>query len=224
MVRNKRLYQKAKVLRENGKSYSEINKALHLAKSTISVWFSDQKWSRSIKMQLIERHKGEARNQLIRLNLLKRIKTLERHKGYREEAELEYERIKNNYLFVVGLSIYWGEGEKGEKGRVSVVNTDSDMLQVVVNFYRKILKVPESKLRVALFLYKDINERKALNFWSRKVKIPKSQFIKTQKLQSRSVLTRRRSINGICNVYFCDTKLNIKINEWIKLLASEMRV
>ncbi len=224
MVRNKELYKRAEALRKNGKSYSEVSETLHLAESTISSWFSGKKWSESIKAQLIEKHKEESRNQLIRLNALKRIGTLKRHESYRKEAKLEYEKMKNNRLFIAGLSIYWGEGAKRGIGTVSVINTESDMLQVAVNFYRKILKVPEPKLRAALFLYQDINERKALDYWSKKVKIPKKQFIKTQKLQSRSVLTKRRSINGICNVYFSDTKLNIKIREWIQLLASEMRV
>ena len=167
MVRNKELYKRAEALRRNGKSYFEISKTLHLAESTISNWFSGKKWSESIKIQLFERHKEESRNQFIRLNALKRIGTLKRHESYRKEARLEYGKMKNSRLFVTGLSIYWGEGEKRGKGRVSLINTDSDMLQVAVNFYRKILKVPEPKLRAALFLYQDNNERKALDYWSK---------------------------------------------------------
>lgn len=224
MIRNIELYKQAETLRRKGESYLRISKILHISKSTLSDWFSHKGWSRSIKLQLAEKHKEESRNQLTQLNLLRRIKTLKRYESYREEAGSEYVKMKENPLFAVGLSIYWGEGEKTANNRVGVINTDPDMLQVIVGFYRRVLKVPESKLRAALFLYDDINEAIALSYWSKKINLSKGQFIKTQNLKSRSVLTRRRVINGICNVYFCDTKLNIKIREWIRLLASEMRV
>jgi hypothetical protein len=124
---------------------------------------------------------------------------------------------------LVGASIYWGEGEKANQGRVSVINTDPEMLETVANFYKKCLAIPNDKLRIALYIYEDIKKSEATKFWSKKLKVPRSQFIKTQVLKSRSRLTQRKSEYGICNLYFSSTELSIKIREWIKLLGSEMR-
>ena len=223
MVRNHSLLQKAEKLRREGKSYSKINKQLGVSKGTLSNWFSNKKWSQSIKVQLICKNKKRSSNYLIRINKLRRLETLQRHDRYRKEASVEFETLRHDPLFMVGLSIYWGEGEKINKGRVSVINTDADLLKVVVNFYKRSLKVPNSKLRGALFIHKDIVQSEALKFWSRRTKIPKSQFIKTQVLPSRSTLTKRKLANGICTVYFSSTEMNVKIKEWIRLMAIEMR-
>ena len=213
----------AEDLRKQGNSYSVITKTLGVPKSTLSNWFSNKKWSRSITSQLNDKYKEKNTNRLVQINRGKRLLTLARHNRYRQEASGEYKKLKTNPLFLTGLSIYWGEGDKSENGRVAVVNTDAGMLEVVVKFYTQVLKVPESKLRAAVFIYKDINENSALEYWSIKTKIPKAQFIKTQVLPSKN-LVKRKVVNGICNVYFSSTELNIKINEWIRLLASEMRV
>lgn len=223
MTRNKRAFREAKKLRKQGKSYSEINKHLGIPKSTLSNWFSDIEWSQSIKAQLINRWSENNANRLIKINKSRKLQTLRRHNQYREQASQEFEKLKSNPLFLTGLSIYWGEGEKAERGRVAVINTDANLLKVVVNFYRKVLRIPNSKLRAAMFLYKDHNQKDILRFWSRKIKIPTNQFIKTQTLPSRSRLTKRKSKNGMCNVYFSSTEMNVKIRHWIKLLSIEMR-
>lgn len=222
-VRNAELFAKAESLRKIGKSYLEISKALSVPKSTLSNWFSMKKWSQSIKFQLTEKNKDRSRNYIIQINKLRRLQTLQRHEKYREEARLEYKKMKADHLFLSGLSIYWGEGEKAGKGRVSVINSSVEMLQVVVNFYRQTLKIPENKLRGAIFIYGDHDVNKALDYWSMKLKVPKAQFIKTQILPTRSNLTKNKVKNGMCNLYFSSTELNIKISEWIKLLALEMR-
>lgn len=224
MVNNKILFNKAEELRKIGKSYSEIKKRLGVSKSTLSCWFSDKEWSKSVKIQLSNKYKNKNTNRLIRINRLRKLETIKRHNYYRQQAGKEYQKLKANPLFIAGLSIYWGEGEKIEKGRVAVINTDTEMLQVIVNFYRRILNVPEEKLRAAIFIYKDTSEKKALKYWSEKVGISKKRFIKTQVLPSRSTLTKNKVLKGMCNVYFCSTETNIKINEWIRLLASDMRV
>ena len=147
-----------------------------------------------------------------------------RDEKYLREARMVYEENKNNPLFVAGISLYWGEGEKVNKGRVSLINTDSGLLQVEINFFRKILKIPESKLRAAVFIYSDIDESAALNYWSNEIRLPRDQFIKTQILPSRSILTKRKVTNGICNIYYSSVEFSIKMKEWIKLLANEMRL
>lgn len=221
--RNDILYKKALKLRKSGKSYNQISKKLRIPKSTISNWLSDKKWSETIKIQLADKNKLKNSNFLVKLNALKHLSTLKRHDEYKKKARLEYDKLKHNKLFLAGLSIYWGEGEKTNSGRVSLVNSDDRMLKVVINFYRKTLKIPEDKLRAALFIYKDIDENKAIKYWSKILNVNKKNFVKTQILPSRSKLTQNKVSNGMCNIYFSNTETNVKIREWISLLANDMR-
>ena len=79
-------------------------------------------------------------------------------------------------------------------------------------------------MRAAVFIYSDIDESAALNYWSNEIRLPRDQFIKTQILPSRSILTKRKVTNGICNIYYSSVEFSIKMKEWIKLLANEMRL
>lgn len=120
---------------------------------------------------------------------------------------------------MLGLGIYWGEGDKAENGRVAVINTDGDLLKVVVKFYCRCLKVLSSKLRVGLFIYDGMDLEEEVIFWSEKLSVPRSQFIKVQVLKSRSRRTERKSRHGVCSIYFSSTELSVKIREWIRLSA-----
>ena len=221
--RRRTTYKKVIKLRKSGKSFNQISEILKIPKSTISNWLSDKKWSETIKIQLTDKSRIKNSNYLIKINALKHIEALKRHNDYRKAARVEYFRLKQNKLFLTGISIYWGEGEKTNSGRVSLVNSDERMLKVMINFYRKILKVPEEKLRGALFIYDDIKEKTALDYWSRALRINKKNFVKTQILPSRSKLTHNKVVNGMCNIYFSNTETNVKIREGISMIASDMR-
>ena len=214
----------ARKLRQEGKSYSAIKRELHISKSTLSEWFSQEKWSQKVITILNNRYRQKNTTRLIRLNKRKPLLKQARYAEYRNEANVEYRKIRKNRLFIAGISLYWGEGEKAANGRVSVINTDASLLQVVVRFYRKILKVPEEKLRGAIFVYSDINIDGALKYWSKKIKISSEQFVKTQILPSRSKITKKKIEHGICSVYFSNTKIHVKILEWIRLFGFDMRV
>lgn len=213
------MYKQAIRLRRRSKSYSHIHNVLNIPKSTLSSWFSNEVWSSKIKNKLIIEKKDYWKISLKYARTANIKRGIERHFRYVEEANRLYTSLKKNPLFLVGLTAYWGEGNKASGNVVSIANTDPLLVRVVENFYTECLKIPINKLRVGLFLYRDIQEDKAKKFWSSLLYIPDNQFIKTQFLRSKSVLTKRKSKNGICSLYFSSTELSIKIQEWIKLLS-----
>ena len=222
MIRNRRIYREAEELRREGKSYREISKKLNIPKSTLSSWFSDQIWSKSLREKLSVRNKETLKRALGLARAAIINARLERRSKFTHEARLQFEKLKNNPLFLVGLTAYWGEGNKANRGVVSFINTDPQLVRIILDFYRKCLCVQSEKLRIGLFIYSDMGELEAVQFWSNLLNIPKNQFIKTQLLKSRSRLTKRRSKYGICSLYFSNTELSIKIGEWIRLLGIEI--
>lgn len=207
-------------LRKKHLSYLEIQKITNIPKSTLSDWLSDEDWSIKIKNKLSKKYK---------LNLIKAIQVITdnkniRYDSFRKEAIEDYIRFKNDPLFSFGLGLYWGEGDKKSGNIVAVTNSDPNILVITAKFYRKYLHLDESKLRISLFIYKDINEKFAINFWSKLLHVPKRQFIKVKVLESRSKLTKTKLKYGICTLYFSNTEFHIKIREWIRLLSLDMRV
>ncbi|MEK7526225.1 MAG: hypothetical protein AAB546_01975 [Patescibacteria group bacterium] len=209
-------------LRKQSKSYSEIYKLTGIPKSTLSDWLSNEDWSTKIKSSLTKENK-----KYYSLNLSKALKTNAKIKNLRDEKFLKeasdiYSIYRQDPLFLSGLNLYWGEGAKRSHGCVSVTNTDPNMLRIIANFYRKYLKVSEDKLRVSLFLYKDLDAKKAIDFWSTLLNIPENQFIKTRIVKSRTHLATVRYKYGVCTLYFSNTEFHTKILEWIRLLSLDL--
>lgn len=136
-------FTKAIELRKKGRSYSEIYAELGVAKSTLSDWFSKKPWSDSIKKRLKDIYLLKNRSRIVLMNKSKTLKKVNRDTGYIREANRQYNNMKDVPLFVAGLMIYWGEGEKFDTGRIAVINTEAKMIQVMMNFIMVILKVPK---------------------------------------------------------------------------------
>lgn len=218
MVSNKKLNSEAIILRKRGDSYLNISKKLGIAKSTLSGWFANEPWSKEISLKNTQNSLSDSKNSLVRANAARLKKQIARHEAFRNQAKIEFMDYYHDPLFTTGVSLYWGEGEKTQSGRVSLVNTDPSMVVVILRFYKKFLKIRNSELRVGLFIYEDHSEYQIKTYWSRLLNLPKTQFIKTQYLKSRSNLTKRKSKYGICSLYFSSTEQSVKIREWIRLL------
>lgn len=216
--------ERVKNLRLKSFSYSKIQKITKISKSTLSDWLSDEDWSIKIKNNLIEKNLIDYKPNLIKSLKVIEKKKKERYDKFHKEALLDYFRFKKDTLFSFALGLYWGEGDKKSGSCVAVTNTDPNLLKVVAMFYRKYLKLDESKLRISLFIYKDIDTNFAIKFWSKLLKVPRKQFIKVKILESRSRLTKTKLKYGICTLYFSNTEFHIKIREWIRLLSLDMRV
>ena len=205
-------------MRVRGISYAQISSKLGLAKSTLSYWFSNKPWSKSITQNLNDHWKKISSKRISNLNSQRKVERELHYEQIRNQAKKEFFQLMTSPLFLVGLSLYWGEGDKVHKGRVSAINSDPKLLKLIVNFYLKILKVSPDKIRVGMFIYSDHQENNVKQFWINELGISEKQFIKTQILPSRSHNTKRRVNHGVCSVYFSSTEIRIKIQEWIKIL------
>ena len=219
MGKNIIIFRKAVELRRSGNSYSEIKAELGVAKSTLSDWFNNKPWSDSIKKSLNDKYLPKNRNRIVLMNKSRALKKVKRDSRYLREANTQYNKMKKVPLFVAGLMIYWGEGEKFGTGRIAVINTDAKMMQVMINFIIFILKVPKDKIRAGLFVYEDLDAMSVQKYWSNALGLPNHQFIKTHILVSRARPGKKKSAYGMCTIYVCSTELKIKIMKWIELFS-----
>lgn len=221
MIQDKTLYAQAIRLRRHNYSYGQIYRELNIPKSTLSGWFSHLTWSKSISNDL---NKAQLLRNSVRLRAMNKKRMLlrdERHIAFKKQAYIDYLKLKKGKLFIAGLCLYWGEGEKTNKSRVGVINSDASLLRIIVSFYKRFLDVTNEKIRAAIFIYSDIDEHVAKTYWSNALNIPIKNFIKTQVLPSRSVLTKKNTKYGVCSVYFSSTEMNVKMIEWLRLLAAD---
>ena len=212
--------QQALALRKLGKSYSEIKRALGIPKSTLSEWLHKVHWSDRVKKVLAEKAKDQ---NTVRLRALGKVrgKNLARlYQEARKEAVIEFEEFKFHPLFISGITIYWGEGDKVSRSLLRVSNTDSQMIRLFTQFLRIVCAVPPERIRAWLLLYPDLNKSICEDFWIKKTGLSRKNFNKSIVIKGKHKTKRVRY--GVCNVGVSSTYLKQKMNVWLTQLPHEL--
>lgn len=210
-------------LRREGFSYNEISSKLEIPKSTLHYWLVSIKLSAKAKARIASRvHKGSVEG-LIKRNKNQTALAKKRAEEIRNLAKKEVGNLINNKLFLTGISLYWAEGyKKGAHGSkwkaVDFVNSDPELVKIMLKFFRNICQVKNDKIKVQLIAHKNININKAVNYWSNLTHIPKSQFIKTCCSVNKSSKNKRNThslTHGTVHIRINDVKLFFRIIGWI---------
>lgn len=207
-------------LRKSGKTYREIEYLLKVPRSTLSEWFGALEWSQKVRKNTDAIARVGHRARIIKLDRIRGEKLKETYAEARREAQRELDVFKYHPLFITGLTIYWGEGDKTGRGSVRVGTTDPVMLKVFKRFLEEICGVDESHIRTWLLLYPDLDENESKQYWIREVGISPDSFIKSTVIQGRH--KSRRVRYGVCAIYTSSNYLKEKIMEWLRLFPIEL--
>ena len=212
--------EEARHLRLNGKSYQEISEILKTPKSTLSGWFGKEDWSAEIRKKLTDAIQEAHTVRLIELNKVRGEHLDQTYEEARREATEELELLKYNPLFIAGLMLYWGEGDKLSKSKVRLTNTDARMIKTFVLFLREVCNIPEDKIRAQILVYPDLNEAETKAYWVKESGIAPDRFTKSTLIQGRHA-TRRLGY-GVCMAYVSSSYFKAKVLTWIELLPKEL--
>lgn len=202
--------------RLQGMSYSQIKKQLGTSKSTLSDWLKSYPLSRERIREL--RDNSEIRIEKFR-NTMKNKKDSRQKQVYEREKALLLP-FNEKELYLAGLFLFWGEGNKTTPYSTILSNSNPDMIKFIVFWLTKSLKVPINKIRARIHIYQDMNEREEINFWSKLTKIPKNQFNKSYlKKTTLAGLTYKGFNHGTCNVMAHDRDLTEKVIMGIKTIS-----
>lgn len=199
----------ARKLRRKGKSYSEILKHVSVSKSSLSLWLRDIPLTKQQQKELTGRSKsrylGSKKNQQKRIELTKIIFS---------EAKDEAKKLINNKLFLSGSMLYWAEGTKRGGEIVNFSNSDPNMIQLMMKWFRDICLVPEEKFRIQVHIHTLHKKSNIKKYWSKLTGIPLKQFHKLI-IKNTSLGHRKNKLyNGTCCIRVCDVKLFRKIMGW----------
>ena len=130
----------------------------------------------------------------------------------------------DNRLFLVGVALYWAEGyKKGAYGSgwksVDFANSDTEIIRLMMVFFRKICKVKDSKIKIQVIAHKNVKIEGAVKFWSNITNIPRNQFIKTQCSVNKKSKRKGNTLpNSTMHIRINDVKLFFRIIGWIQYL------
>jgi len=210
--------EEAVKLRELGMSYSEIKKRLGVSKSTLSYWLNGLPLSelRIRELQRIGWSKSEASREKYRNTMRAKRET---------KAQEVYSKVTHRFKnlpdiadYCAGLMLYQAEGEKQNRNRIVLANTDVRLLDYFVSWVKRFLNVDRSEVRVQLHLYENMNISEEETYWQKALQIPKTQFYKSsiRKLTKNSFSYSGGHKHGTCSIYILNTEKKLLLTMSIK--------
>jgi hypothetical protein len=211
--------EQAIALRRDGYSYSMISEMLGVPKSTLSGWLRDIEYTPNEEVITCigrGRIKGGQTHRLRRIHRTARI---------HEEAKREIGDISKRDLWLAGIAMYWGEGNKSDE-QVSITNSDPNLVRFMMRWFREICHVPEDRFRVEIHLYPDSDVKQAEQYWSEVTGLPLSQFYDARIDRRRNKMRKKKRSLPYGTVHirilgggpYCGRALHRRIMGWIEAL------
>lgn len=211
----------ARVLRQQGRSLSEITQTLGVAKSSVSLWVRDVQLNTESQRALS--NKPYARDAVEKRRTARLTREAARRELILTKAASEIAKISSSELFILGVGLYWAEGAKTRRSIVQFTNSDKRLIEIMMVFFRTFCAVPESKFRGHIHLHEHLSSGDAIDFWSNVTGIPQKQFFKTSIQHKRSVHGSKDTLPlGTFSIYVCDTNLHLRIQGWMKGLHEQL--
>lgn len=209
---------KAFELRKIGHTYTYISETLNVPKSTLSDWFAYHPWSEEIR----ERNSTiSAKKNVQNLNEKTKNKLKEKYKKAEKKAEEEFKKYKNDPLFVAGLMLYIGEGDKNIiDGMIRISNIDPNVIKIFMLFLDKFFFVKKEKVKFWILLYPDLDEKKCKIWWKNKLQIETKNFYKNQIIKGKH--KKKRLQYGVGNIILSNKFLKTKLLKWIDLISEHI--
>ena len=184
---------RARALRAQAWTLSEIAATLEVAKSSVSLWVRNIEFDESVRA----RRAGTNRNRGAQSRGPNKL-------ARRKQAEIDRllasgrERIgvlSDRDLLIAGTALYAGEGSKSD-GDVKFANSDPQMIVLFLRWLRRFFAVDESRLRLRLYLHEGLDLTVANGFWSQLTGIPLVQFGKPYRAKADPSIRRSKHPMG----------------------------
>lgn len=209
------LKRSALKLRRLGKSYSQIKCELGVSKSTLSEWLRTFPLSKEQIDSL--RGKSEIRIEKYRQTMRKK-REARFDKWYKQEQSWLLPVTKKEH-YLLGLFLYWGEGQKASRYTVGLNNTDPSMILFFLYWLEHALNINRDIIRVNVHLYEDMDIEESLNFWSKTLNISRKQFTRPYIKKSKRIdLDQKGYGHGTCGLYVYDARLKERVIAGIEVL------
>jgi len=142
--------------------------------------------------------------------------------AYRDKPKFKIkESLTHNdeKLKIAGVMLYWAEGNK-TNDVVDFANSDPVMIQIFLEFLRRICGISDERLRVFLYAYSSQNIEILKEYWSKLLAIPEKQFTKPYIRKDNKNFRNRKMLYGLIHLRYNDKRLFETILGWIDELKN----
>lgn len=130
--------------------------------------------------------------------------------------------MKYSLRQIIGLIIWWTEGTKAYKRKeykntwvynIDVTNTNSEIIELFLNFLRNDVGLDESRLKLQLQIHDGDNQEEIEKFWSKLTKIPRNRFTKTIIRPTGNKIGKSK---GTCKIRYSDKQKYLVLDSLLK--------
>lgn len=180
--------EKAVTLRKKGFSIGEIAKKLNKQKSTISYWCKNIPLSKAQIDRISNKSKTYGLKSILINSQRAREKRSENIKNYSELGKNDLNNISKRDLFILGLSLYWGEGYKKGNDEFGFTNSDPVIIKTIIKWLNEIYLIDNKEfiLRVSINKIHKKREQEIIKYWSKNTNTKIKQFTKTSFIKSEA--------------------------------------
>lgn len=215
------LKRKVIALRKEGKSYGDIRKILKVSKGSLSVWLKDIPLTEDQKFALKDRRKRAVET----YRKTMRLKRSRRNSGYYLDQIRKWVPLSEREVFIAGLFLYLGEGNKASRNTVGITNTDPSVVKFALYWIINSLKVSKDKVRIQLHLYNDMDIEKEINFWLTELKMKRSYMVKPYiKKSLRMDIDQKGYGHGTCGLVVHNTVIKENILMAIRAITDNYSI
>ena len=205
----------AVALRMEGRSYREIQQAVPVAKSTLSLWLRDVLVDEAGRSRLEDRERAGRENAAAAIRA--RRQATERRLISDARAQMP-SSLGEADLFLVGLALYWAEGTKAKpwnpSERVCLINSDPDVIRVFLAWLALLgIEQDELVFRVAIHISGDVDA--AERFCAGVVGIPRSKLRRTSLKRHERRASRRLPTESYVGCLRVDVRKSTDFNRQI---------
>lgn len=205
----------AKKLRLQGKTYSDIQKALkhNFNKSTLSHWFRDLELTKEQILLLghnVNKKLIQARLKSKKINEQRRIVYFN---NLRDKNVHLLSLIDTKVQKLLLSILYLGEGAKSKSTKhLSLGSSNPNIIKLYLELLDNCFKIKKEKFRVRVQCRNDQNIKMLESFWQKVTKIPKSQFYPTY-IDKRSIgkTTLHKDYKGVCSIMYFDRSIQFEL-------------
>jgi hypothetical protein len=206
-------------LRQEGKSFRQIQKETGVSRGTLASWFKYIQWSKHLSRDHTEKMPARSKENMTRMNMVRKLNLQFLYALKESEATKEYEIYKLEPLFWAGLMFYAGEGDIRNKYAIKA-NSDIPYKQrIFIRFLTTYLSLSASDLRFCLYVQNNVDTEKAKEYWSNELFANPQQFHKTQIIKGKA--TNKRLQYGICVTIITNVALKKKLLKWLELAEKQ---
>ncbi len=179
---SKETIKRIKLLRQRGYSLPEIHKEVKVGYGSVFRYIQGVKILPEYKKVWFGKRGGS----------FKRMKLAENKAKDKADNTINSLSDKEKMIFLTAL--YWGEGSKGDFG---LSNSDPDLIKVFVKGLKEVFNINSDRLRISIRIYKDLDKKKCLEFWSKITGVPVEKFVNVNILDGKK---QGKLLYGMCRV------------------------